>query len=275
PARRDGPAAPRAPGPAPPPPRASRVERDAEHDRRRAVVDGARRRDAPVDVVALGGVVGGLVALVAVAEAAPAVVLAAAVVVADHVVLAVGGVAAGADPGDRRHRRARRARGRAAAAARAQEAVDRAVAPVLAARGIALGPLDVGGRRRGALALLGCDARDRQQRQRRAARQRRAEAAEEAAPREPAREPPRAALRELVDACAPAPGHRRPSPARAAGARSLVTYSWIDATPRACASSRLSRCSRVFTRPFARTTPSASISTACGRRPTPCARPSS
>jgi hypothetical protein len=47
-----------------------------------------------------------------------------------------------------------------------------------------------------------------------------------------------------------------------AGGLALRRYSWIEATPRFLASRMLSRCSRVLTRPLARTIPCSSISTA-------------
>src|SRR6185312_11099378 len=96
-----------------------------------------------------------------------------AVVVRNDVVVAVAGVVAGAHPGHRRGLRARRAALHRAAAATAQEAVDGAVAPVLAGLRIAR----VGratGRRSWRLA-----ARHRQQRYGGSAEQQRAEAAEE------------------------------------------------------------------------------------------------
>ena len=67
----------------------------------------------------------------------PQLALTAAVVVGDDVVLPVAGVVAGAHPGDRRGFGARRTGVRRAAAAAAQEPVDRAVAPVVAALRVA------------------------------------------------------------------------------------------------------------------------------------------
>src|SRR6185436_3260917 len=112
-----------------------------------------------------------------------------AVVVRDHVVLAVAGIAAGADPRDRRHLRPRRTRVLRAAAAGAEEAVDRAMTPVVAILGIPeiAGELRIvrhGNPRR----LLGHRTRHRQERQGRAADQGGAEPREEAPPRRPPRE---------------------------------------------------------------------------------------
>ena len=139
-----------------------------EHDRHRAVHRAALGAEAPQQIVVLRRVVDGLLALGARAAAAHAERLPAAVVVRDDVVLAVAGIAAGADPGDRRHLGARRARVLRAAAARAEEAVDRAVAPVAAVRRIAgvAGEPGVVGRRQRAI-VLG-RARHREERQRRA-----------------------------------------------------------------------------------------------------------
>src|SRR5262249_35158492 len=140
-----------------------------------------------------------------------------------------------------------------------EEAVDRAVAPVRAALRIALGRRRVGLAGRAALAR-GARTGDREQRQRARADEERAQAGEEAAARAAPREPPRELRDEPIR-----PPHASPRPvARACRAR----YSCIDATPCARASQRLSRCSRELTRPRARTTPSASSSTACGRLPT-------
>src|SRR5262249_61462354 len=71
------------------------------------------------------------------ARAAHAGPLPAAVVVGDDVALPGAGVAAGADPGDRRHLGPRRALALRPATARTEEAVDRAVTPVGALSGIA------------------------------------------------------------------------------------------------------------------------------------------
>ena len=79
----------------------------------------------------------GPVAVVVLAGAAPPGDPAAAIVVRDDVIALIGGIAAGADPGDGRHLGARRAARHAAAVARAQRAVDRAVAPIIALGAIA------------------------------------------------------------------------------------------------------------------------------------------
>src|SRR5262245_42532325 len=97
-------------------------------------MDGAAlRAEAPEEVVVLGRVVDGPLALGARAAAAHAERRATAVVVRDHVVLAIAGIAARADPRDGRHLGPGRTRALRAAAARAEEPVDRAVPPVLAA----------------------------------------------------------------------------------------------------------------------------------------------
>src|SRR5262249_58125665 len=86
--------------------------------------------------------------------------------------------------------------------------------------------------------------------------ERRTDAGEKGAPRRVPREVPRDALDEPVEPGLPplpASGvdHDPAPPAR---------YSWTEATPRSCASKRLSRCSRVLTSPFPRTIPSPSTS---------------
>ena len=102
---------------------------------------------------------------VSVAEAPPAERLSAAVVVRNDVVFAVRRVSAGTDPCHRRHFGAWWARLVRAPTTTAQEAVDRAVAPVLASRGVSLAAFD------SVLAdgVVFRSARDRQQWQRRAA----------------------------------------------------------------------------------------------------------
>src|SRR5262249_44720308 len=109
----------------------------AQHDRRRTVIQVRLRAVTPVDVIALRGLIHRPVALVAIAEAVAARAFAAAIVVRNDVVLRIDRVAAGADPRDRRWFGARRARTCRAAAAAAQEAVERTVAPVIAAERIA------------------------------------------------------------------------------------------------------------------------------------------
>lgn len=64
---------------------------------------------APVDVVVLGRVIGGLVSLVAVAETPPTFSLSATVIVGNDIALAVRRVFARTNPGDRRGFSARRA----------------------------------------------------------------------------------------------------------------------------------------------------------------------
>src|ERR1043165_3848070 len=91
-------------------------------------------RHAPVDVVVRAHPIAGTLALVVVALAFATGALAAAVVVRDEVVAAIGRVLAGAGPADLGSLGARRALRGAAAAAAAQEAVEGAVAPVLALR---------------------------------------------------------------------------------------------------------------------------------------------
>src|SRR5580692_3647441 len=91
---------------------------------------------APIVVVRLTRLVERRITLVAIAEASSAGGLAAAVVIGDHVILAVARIVASSNPRHRRHIRAGRTAGRTAAAASAQETVDRAVAPVIASGGI-------------------------------------------------------------------------------------------------------------------------------------------
>src|SRR5262249_41618609 len=82
-----------------------------------------------VDVVALRGLVDRTVALVAITQAVAARSLSTAVVVRNDVVLRVDGVAARADPRDRRRLGARRTHVRRTATATAQKSIERAVAP--------------------------------------------------------------------------------------------------------------------------------------------------
>src|SRR5581483_6647961 len=167
----------------------------ADDDRHRRVVDDAGAAHAPVHVVALRRVVDRPIAFVAIAVALLAERLAAAVVVGDDVVLAVGRIAAGADPRDRRHLGAGRAGVRVAAAAGGDEAVERAVAPVFARRVIALRR-----RRIGLAGLRHRGAGDRQQWHRADAEQRRAERGEETASRRETRQLARPLLEERVEA---------------------------------------------------------------------------
>ena len=125
------------------------ILRRANDPGRRAVIRdvGGAAAGAPVVVVGLSGLEHGRVALVAVAEAAATGRLATAVVIGDHVILAVAGIVAGAYPGYRGHLGSGRAGRLRPAATAAQEPVDRAVPPVLAGRRIAR----IGGRLTGAL----------------------------------------------------------------------------------------------------------------------------
>ena len=65
------------------------------------MIDRTLRAQTPVDVIALVGAIHRSVAFVGVAEALATRRLATAVVIGDHIVLAVEGVATGANPGDR------------------------------------------------------------------------------------------------------------------------------------------------------------------------------
>ena len=107
--------------------------RHTQDNSRGAVINGAvLHAKAPVDVVVGKGAVGRRVVHVVIAEATAAGGLAAAVVVGNDVVQVVGRVPAGADPGHRVHAGARGAGIVGAAAATAEEAVDGAIAPVVA-----------------------------------------------------------------------------------------------------------------------------------------------
>src|SRR6185312_9880384 len=92
---------------------------------------------APIVVIRLARLKQRRVALIAIAETPAAGALAAAVIIGDDIVLAVRGIVAGADPGDRGHVRAGRACRLRSAAAAAKKPVDGAVAPVLAGQGVA------------------------------------------------------------------------------------------------------------------------------------------
>src|SRR5207237_8857427 len=108
------------------------VRRHSHHDGRRAGVGLAGRTQAPDRVVVALGARQRPLTLHVVAEAPVAGRFPAAVVIGDDVVAVVGGVAAGADPGDRRHLGAGRTGVHGPPAAGAEKAVDRAVAPVIA-----------------------------------------------------------------------------------------------------------------------------------------------
>src|SRR5205823_9667491 len=136
--------------------------RDPQDDGHRAVIVRVGVGHAPVEVVVARRPVHRLLALVTVALAVAAAGFPATVVVGDDVVAAVAGVVARADPGDGRGGGARWTGAGGAAAAGAQEAVDGAVLPVVAA----LGTVGLGGslaRPRTAAAI------HRQQRQQRGA----------------------------------------------------------------------------------------------------------
>src|SRR5262245_6965557 len=248
--------------------RRSGTGRDTEDDGHRAVDRAALRAEAPEEVVVLHRHVQRPLRFRARAPAAHAERLAAAVVVGDDVVLPVARVAARPDPRDRRHLGARRTGVLRTAAARTEETVDGAVPPIVAARRIADVAVERGVvRYRDARIVQRC-ACDGQHRHARHADQRGAEAGEKGAPGRVPGEVPGHALDELVNPLSgpllgPLPasgvGHDCAPPAR---------YSWTEATPRSCASNRLSRCSRVLTSPFPRTIPSPSTSTAYGSFPT-------
>src|SRR5437870_9148581 len=116
---------------------ASRLGRDPEHHRHRAVHRPALGAEAPQEVVVLRREVDGLLAFRPGASTPQAERLPAAVVVRDDVVLPVAGVPAGADPRDGRHLRPGRAGALRAAAARAEKAGERAVPPGVAALRVA------------------------------------------------------------------------------------------------------------------------------------------
>src|SRR5690606_30094256 len=104
----------------------------ANQYRCRAMEGAVLVRHAPVHVIVQEELVTRTLSGLRVALAAATRGLAAAVVVADQVVLAIMRVMASANPRDGRGRRARRAGGSCAAAARAQEPVHRAMTPVVA-----------------------------------------------------------------------------------------------------------------------------------------------
>src|SRR6185312_3582327 len=116
--------------------RSIRSGRPGENTGGRAVIGNVRgtAAGAPVVIVGTEGNVKGHVALVPVAQTAPATALSAAIVVRNDVIEAVRRIVTGANPCDGRLRGSRRTRGCRAAATAAEVAIDRAVAPVVAAR---------------------------------------------------------------------------------------------------------------------------------------------
>src|SRR5262249_55650267 len=118
-----------------------------------------------------------LVVLVAIAEAAPALAFAAAVIVGHDVVMTIRWVVTAPDPGDGRGLGARRAGVRRASAACTQEPVDGAMPPILAALRVARIRGPPGARRGRRLA-----ARHRQEWHRGRTEHQRADAADEAPP---------------------------------------------------------------------------------------------
>src|SRR5258708_23190924 len=93
-------------------------------------------RHAPVQIVVARGPIHGLFALVAVALAITAAHLSATVVVRDDVVALIGGIVAGADPGNPRPRRAGGGGVRGGAPAGAKKTPDGARLPIVAALSI-------------------------------------------------------------------------------------------------------------------------------------------
>ena len=161
-----------------------------DHRQRAAIGHIGLTAGAPVEVVGTLRPVDRRVALITLADTAPAIALTAAVVVGNDVVLAIGGIAAGADPGDVRLHRARRAAAGRTAAATTEKTVDGAVPPVVAAVRITL--FINAARGEGAIAV------DRQQGERPGADQQRAQPAEKATPRGTARGLPGQFLGELI-----------------------------------------------------------------------------
>jgi hypothetical protein len=138
------------------------------------VIHGLRVGHAPVDVVVNTHAVAGALAFVEVAQAAAAGDFAAAIVVADQIGFAVLGILARADPSDFGDFRSRRTLAEGAAAAVTEEAIQRAVAPIIAGHRIV-----AGGQRR---LRFAAGAVERQHRQRGAGDHPFADAGERAAP---------------------------------------------------------------------------------------------
>src|SRR5262249_21695032 len=238
-----------------------RLGRDTEDDGYRAVDRATRGAEAPEEIVVPPGEIDWLLALGPGAAATEAEGLPAAVVVGDDVVLPVARIPAGADPRHRRHLGSRRAGALRAPAARAEEPVDGAVPPVVAALRIPdlTSQLRVVGHRRASLVRR---ARHREQRERRPADERQPQASQDVPARRPPRQLPRGLLDQPIDPAAVRGASVDHDPATPMSCSPRRRKSWIDATPRSRASKRLSRCSRVLTRPFARTTPAPSRRTA-------------
>src|SRR6516164_8051796 len=104
-----------------------------EDHRDGAVIAGVGVRHAPVEIVVARGPVHRLLTLVTRAVAGAAGALPAAVVIRDDIVAAVAGVMTSAHPGNGRGRRPGRTGGGSAATTGAQEPVNRAILPVIAA----------------------------------------------------------------------------------------------------------------------------------------------
>src|SRR5438045_2541697 len=153
---------------------------------------------APIVVIRFVGHIQRLVVFVAIAQAAAALALTTAVVVGDDVVMPVGRIVTGPDPGDGRGLGARRAAVCRATAAGAQESVDGAVPPVLTALRVAGIRASVG---RGSSGRL--TARHRQQRYARSAEHQGTNTADEAPPGGPLRHVTCQPLYPGVDRAAP------------------------------------------------------------------------
>src|SRR5438128_1844805 len=151
------------------------------------MIDHRRRAEAPDQVAIEVGTIDWHLALRVRADTSAAWGFATAVAIAHDVIPIVARVVTRPDPGSGRGRCPGRTLMRAAAAARTQEAVDRAILPVLA-RGIVV---DF----RFLLFVGGSDAIDRQQRQRRRAEHQSSDAREEA----PARGSLRYATRQIFE----------------------------------------------------------------------------
>jgi hypothetical protein len=110
----------------------------------RAVIDNTGLAHTPIEVVTFTRVIDRLVALVALAEAALAGSFAAAVIVGDDIVLIISRVEAGANPGYGGHLGPWRTGVRGTTATAGYEAINGAVAPVVAVVDIALWRVGVG-----------------------------------------------------------------------------------------------------------------------------------
>src|SRR5438874_8677017 len=157
--------------------------RYADDARRGAVVGNPNlTAGAPVVVVRLEGHIQRLVVFVAIAQAAAALALTTAVGVGDDVVMPVGRIVTGPDPGDGRGLGAGRAAVCRATAAGTQESVDGAMPPVLTALRVAGIRASAGRGWSGRLT-----ARHRQQRHARSAEHQGTNTADEAPPGDPLR----------------------------------------------------------------------------------------